>query len=526
MEINRALVGLGRYAPPRHSAPIDLKLDAGESAGEHAKYPNASALEAYLAERYGIARDQVVVTAGADDALDRSCRAFLGPEREIIMPVPTFEMLGRYARIAGGIVREVSWPGGAYPVDAVLRAVNEETSIIAVVSPNNPTGAVACAEDLERLSRAAPQALLLVDLAYVEFADEDLTQAALALPNALATRTLSKAWGLAGLRVGYALGSASIVEWLRRVGNPYAVAAPSLATARRCLESGEAAMRGRVAAVRRERGELARLLERLGFEATASQANFVYARSPKAPWLRDGLAGLGIGVRLIGDDAVRITCPGDAEPFARLAMGIESALAPQAILFDMDGVLADVSGSYRRAIVETAASFGVAVSAGDVARAKAAGDANNDWLLTQRLLSERGVQAPLSEIIARFEAIYAEHAASERLIPPRALLDRLGVPFGVVTGRPRAQAERFLQTWGIAPRALVCMEDAPPKPDPKPVRLALEQLGVERAWLVGDTPDDVRAARACGVVPIGFGAELPESARTLSDLCLLEELLP
>ena len=210
----------------------------------------------------------------------------------------------------------------------------------------------------------------------------------------------------------------------------------------------------------------------------------------------------------------------------RLLSAIETALAPQAILFDMDGVLADVSGSYRRAIVETAASFGVAVGAGDVAEAKKAGDANNDWLLTQRLLSARGMEAPLSEVIARFEASYAEHAASERLIPPPALLERLRVPFGVVTGRPRAQAERFLRKWGIAPRALVCMEDAPAKPDPRPVRLALERLGVERAWLVGDTPDDMRAARACGVVPIGFGAELPESARTLSDLCLLEELLP
>jgi len=85
----------------------------------------------------------------------------------------------------------------------------------------------------------------------------------------------------------------------------------------------------------------------------------------------------------------------------------------------------------------------------------------------------------------------------------RALAERL--PLAVVTGRPRADAEAFLDRAGIAGAvsALVTMEDAPSKPDPAPVRLAMERLGVSRAWMVGDTPDDVRAARAAGVLPLG-----------------------
>jgi histidinol-phosphate aminotransferase len=538
------------YAPSRHPAPIDLKLDAGEGDTDAmmgidpallSRYPNARPLEAMLARAHGLAPEQVVVTAGADDALDRACRACLGPGREIVLPVPTFEMLNRYPVFVGATVREVPWPEGPYPVDEVLAAVGPDTAMIAVVTPNNPTGAVATAADLRRLSSEAPHALLLVDLAYTEFADEDLTPVALSLPNALVTRTLSKAWGLAGLRVGYALGPARYVDWLRRVGNPYAASTLSLAVAERAVAQGERAMRARVATIRAERNALSSCLEELGVCSPRSQGNFVLARS--GGWLRDALASLGIGVRLLGGDLLRITCPGDAAHFARLMSAVRAALAPEAILFDMDGVLADVSGSYRRAIVETASSFGVTIGAEDVARAKAAGDANNDWLLTQRLIESRGGSAPLEEVIARFEAIYLELAPGERLLCERDTLARLAgrMRLGVVTGRPRVQAERFLADRGVADlfSTLVCMEDAPPKPSPVPVERALAALGVSRGWMLGDTPDDVRAARAAGVVPLGFiplgfsastddAAVLLQSgaARVFTQLEMIQEILP
>ena len=110
----------------------------------------------------------------------------------------------------------------------MLDACDAETSVIAVVSPNNPTGGVISSQDLRRLSEGAPQAILMVDLAYVEFANKDLTPVALELPNAVVFRTFSKARGLAGLRVGYALGPARWLNVLRSVGLPYPVSAPAL----------------------------------------------------------------------------------------------------------------------------------------------------------------------------------------------------------------------------------------------------------------------------------------------------------
>jgi histidinol-phosphate aminotransferase len=531
------------YHVPRHPAPIDLYLDGNEGlaappdllaglAGADAelarRYPSPAALEARLAALHGVDPAQVLVTAGADDALDRACRAFLAPGRAIVLPVPTFEMLERYARLAGAEVRTVPWPGGPYPVEAVEAAITPETALVALVSPNNPTGAAASPDDLRRI--AAHDAVVLVDLAYGEFAEVDLTPTALDLPNALVFRSLSKAWGLAGLRVGYVMGPAGLVGWLRACGQPYAVSGPSLWLAARRLEDAAPEMSGFVSRVQAERRHLAETLADLGASPLPSQGNFVFARHRDPLWIRDGMAGLGVGVRAwpghatLGD-ALRITCPGDAGAFDRLVHGLRAVVKPEAILFDLDGVLADVADSYRQAIIGAAASYGVEVTPDDIREAKRRGHANNDGVLTQGLLRARGVDAPLDEVTERFERLYQGDDEQpglwirERLIVERGWLEKLAArrPLAIVTGRPRLDAERFLAQHELARlfQAVVVMQDAPLKPDPAPVRLALRRLGVERAWMVGDTPDDVRAARAAGVVPLGVAGpgETPESAR-------------
>lgn len=563
-----AIAGIQPYRVPRHGAPLDLYLDGigglqppADLFGRLAdadperlvrQYPDTAPLAARLAERLGIGTDRLLVTSGGDDALDRACRALLAPGRSIVLPEPTFEMIGRYATWTGATQRTIPWPRGPYPVDAVLAAVDATTTAIAVVSPNNPTGAVIDAASLRRLAAGAPDAVLLVDLAYVEFADEDLTDVVLSLPNAIGFRTLSKAWGLAGLRVGYAFGPATLVGWLRAAGNPYTVSGPSVHLACSRLDDG-VEVDAFLDRVKAQRDGLTALLAGLGADALRSQANFVFCRTPHAAWIRDGLAGLGIGVRTwpghdhLGD-AVRINVPGDAAVLARLTASLRTVLAPEAVLLDMDGVLADVSGSYRAAIVQTAAHFGVTVTGEMIRAAKAVGNANNDWILTRRLMADQGVDVPLDQVTAQFEARYQGTAASPGLkATERLLLDAerfaalaARYPIAVVTGRPRADAHAFLDQHGLGHlvTTVVAMEDAPAKPDPAPVQLALTRLGVTRAWMVGDTPDDQRAARAAGVVPLGVvpPGEDPTvsapvltaagAARVLPDVTALLELLP
>ena len=522
------------YRIPRHDAPIELFLDGNEGRPPEesicealeklgveamSRYPQEPALERWFAKRWGVAEDRVLLTAGGDDALDRICRCVLTKGRELIFPVPSFEMIARYAEVAGGEVRRVPWPAEAdYPLTEVCEMVSERTRLIAVVTPNNPTGTIAALDDIRKLASAAPHALILADLAYAEFAEEDPTPELLALPNVVVVRTLSKAWGLAGLRVGYVLAHPEVIRWLRIVGAPFSISSASLALAEKRLQEDAEKMKDYVSQVREERIQLQEWLAALGCEVHPGQGNFLLVRPPDALWFWEGLAGMGIAVRGYPKDPdleqhIRLTCPGSPEKLKLLHHGLQTLMAPEAFLFDMDGVLADVSASYRVAILETAATFGVKLSAEDVNEAKDRGDANNDWLLTRRLLEERGVVVSQEEVTERFEALYQGTEgqpglrAQERLLVSASWLRALAKlrPLGVVTGRPRRDARVLLEHFGLEDvfQAVVCMEDAPAKPSPAPVTLALQQLGVTRAWMFGDTPDDILAARGAGVLPIG-----------------------
>ncbi len=503
---------------------MDFAVEApGAALG---RYPSPERLTGQIAARFDLEPGNVLVTAGADDGLLRLALAYLAEGREIVLPTPTFVMIERYAQLAGGTVIRVDWPAGAaYPTDAVLAAVTEHTSLIAVVSPNNPTGNVADPVDLRRLASAAPHTLLVVDGAYAEFASQDLTSSALGLGNAVVLRTFSKAYGCAGLRVGYAMGPEHIIEALRSAGNPYPCATPSLMAASGLMAREVQPL---IQQVTRERTALAQRLIQLGFDAHCGEGNFVYAEGPRARVTTQLLAGFGIAIRSFpavpgtrGQDALRITCPGDEGLFQRLMDALDCVCTPEALLFDMDGVLVDVSRSYRVAIQETARSFGIQVDDSDIEALKNAGDANDDWRLTQALLSQAGVDVPLDEVTERFERLYQGSPqepglkAQEASMLSRRELSRLGQGYrlGIVTGRPLKDAIEFLEAHDLMDLfgAVVTRDDAPLKPSPAPTRLALERLGVERAWLIGDTPDDIRSASAAGA--LGVGAIAPDPLR-------------
>lgn len=337
------------YMPQAAPAHVDLFLDSNESPGAAVdlaavavelgadgarRYAGPAWLEAVIARRLGVGAERVLVTAGGDQAIDLACRAFLEAGRELVLPVPTFEMIPKYAGLAGATVVRVGWERGAFPVEAVRGAITERTGMVAVVSPNNPTGAVATGSDVRAVCAAARGALVLVDAAYAEFAGEDLTGVALAESNALVVRTFSKAYGLAGLRVGYAVGSARVIGALRATGAPYPVSRIGLAAAGRALALEEAcAARGEqgfvgslVAEVARERGLVGEAVRGVGGVARASEGNFVlvdFGDAAAAERVWQGLRDRGISVRRYGagsglEGSLRVTCPGRADWCVRL----------------------------------------------------------------------------------------------------------------------------------------------------------------------------------------------------------------
>jgi histidinol-phosphate aminotransferase len=551
------------YLPPGFAVPIDLDLskNEGRSRAEElldaiddprrlvGRYPDTSPLRARLAALHGVSEDRVLVTAGGDDALSRCFLARVSEGGEVVSTYPTFEMIPRYSEQRGATLSEVAWWTGPFPVDEVLVAIGEDTDAVFIVSPNNPTGGVATEIDLLKVAGEAP--LLVLDAAYVEFAESDPTPALLELGNVVVTRTMSKAYGLAGLRVGYLLGSPELVAAIGAFGNPYPVSALSAALAETRLDRPLLELTTFVDEVKRERVVLTGALTGVGARPLPSQGNFVLAECDDAKWVISAAASLGVGLRRFPsrpglESAVRITVPGDAGDFDRLVTTLGSVFDPQALVFDLDGVIADVSDSQIHAIIATARSFGVEIEPSDIEAAKTDGNSNDDWELTRRLCLDRGVDAPIQAVTERFESLYQGSGSEPGLKTAETSLVDTGTwqrwaasrPLGIVTGRPRSDAIEFLERFGLTDglAALVTREDAPLKPDPAPVLKALEIMGVTRAWMLGDTPDDLAAARGAGVVPIGVIApgddparareRLRPAARILDKTIDLEEMLP
>ncbi len=343
--VDQSLTGIGAYRTPQSAFPVRLRLDRNEgrlppelaaqfwqqSASLLNRYPDTSELAALVAMREGIDTTCVLITAGGDDALNRICQTYLSADDEMVLPVPTFEMLERYCLLAGG--KPVFVPGNEdeFPTDDVLKRVTSRTKLMAIVSPNNPTGSVISETELRRIAAANPDVILIVDLAYTEFADVDLSSVATKLTNAIVIKTFSKAWGMAGLRVGCAIARPNIIERLGAVGNPYPVAGLSAAIVAQRLKLPADWIDEHVSRIRHERERLTLLLRERGIVVRSSQANFVLAtfEDAHAVWL--DLARQGIAVRRFErpqelHSSLRITLPGSVEEFQMLHQALVNCL--------------------------------------------------------------------------------------------------------------------------------------------------------------------------------------------------------
>jgi histidinol-phosphate aminotransferase len=258
-------------------------------------YPPADPIElrSALADYTGVSPAQVITGCGSDDVIEGALRAFGGQGTRVGFCAPTFSMLTHFARVNGLEPVAVPFsPGGDIDVEALLAT---RAAITYVCAPNNPTGSAVSRAALEKvLSRA--EGLVLVDEAYGEYSGQSAVPLLPRFPNLLVTRTLSKAFGLAGLRVGYGLAAPEVVQTLEKVRGPYKVNALGLCAA-------VAALRGDVPWVRRHVEQAVTLRERLATELGAlglaplpSSANFLCVPVRDAEAL--GLALLKRGVRV------------------------------------------------------------------------------------------------------------------------------------------------------------------------------------------------------------------------------------
>jgi histidinol-phosphate aminotransferase len=276
-------------------------LDAPRLAANEYPHPSNEPLRSALADRLGVAPEQVVVTCGADEALFLLASAYLGPERTAIAADPTFSMFRVVTEAVGGRLRKV--PVGAdwkLPREALLEAVRDPAvGIVWLCSPNNPTGQLVDRALLEAVLAAAPDALVVVDEAYFEFSGHTLADLLLAAPNGVLVRTFSKGYGLAGARVGYLAAAPEVTRTIETIRLPQNMTAFGITAACRALADQDG-LRERVGAILAERDVLAAALSKRGWEVLPSYANFVLARPPAtvgAARLAEWLQGGGLIVR-------------------------------------------------------------------------------------------------------------------------------------------------------------------------------------------------------------------------------------
>jgi histidinol-phosphate aminotransferase len=245
------------------------------SAGSLTRYPEREPVEAIVAAHLGLEPAQVALTNGVDEAIHVLFETFLDAGDELLLPVPTYTMYEVYASATDA--RAVTVLAGkdlAFAYERLLAAITPSTKIIAIANPNSPSGTVATREQLVEIARRAPQAVVLVDEAYFHFFGETVMDLIGAVPNLMVARTFSKAYGLAGLRLGLLAGPVELMRWVRRVLSPYSVNSLALACLPAALED-QAYIGWYVGEVLAAKVEFEAALDALNVRRWPSRANFV-----------------------------------------------------------------------------------------------------------------------------------------------------------------------------------------------------------------------------------------------------------
>ncbi len=284
--------------------------------------PPVPPLRRALAERYDVDVSRVLVGAGSTELIDATLRAFVRAGDEVVLPHPSWPVFRRRLEALEARIVDVPLVAGDlsyfYDAEALLAAVTPRTKLLVVCTPNNPTGNSLSLDDVRRCADAGP--LLLVDAAYADFDETtDVTPIVHESERVVLTRTFSKAYCLAGLRIGYAIGDAAVMDHVDRFLVPGSSVSSAALHAGLAAFEDEAYHDAQVARIRSERARLVKELRALGLRAFESNGNFVAVDPPAGSRaFADRILAGGVVVRPLGD-LVRITVGRREENDALLA---------------------------------------------------------------------------------------------------------------------------------------------------------------------------------------------------------------
>lgn len=341
--VRPAIAGLAAYRPGKGAAQAEqehgiteaIKLASNENpfapipavtaavqaeASGVNRYPDhrATELRGRLADWVGVTPEQVAVGCGSVGLLQQLCLTFVDPGDEVVYPWLSFEAYPVCVKMMGGVPVNPPLVDHAFDMDAVADAVGERTKMVLLATPNNPTGTAVSTSQVATLLDGIPDdVIVLVDEAYREFADPALGDPVAELipqhRNLVVTRTFSKAYGLAGLRIGYAVCDPGIVQEIDKILLPFAVNALAQAAALAALDSLDE-IQPRIDQLLAERARMVAELESAGWKLPPAQANFVYLPAgERTDQTYLDLERRGVVTRPFAGQGIRVTIGTEAE---------------------------------------------------------------------------------------------------------------------------------------------------------------------------------------------------------------------
>ena len=337
----KAIERLKKYRPPQEGRGGKMRLDFNENTvgcppqviralrralnpEMMTRYPEYDEGRKMLAAYFKVASNQLLLANGTDDAIKAICDALVDPDDVLLVPAPTFPVYEFFNSVSGGSILRIRYTDENFhlPTDEFVRTLKrEKVRWVALANPNNPTGTQIPKSDLKSILLAAPDTVVLVDEAYQDFSGETILPWIKKYPNLIVSRTFSKAFGLAALRLGCLFANAGLIESLQRGQNPFAVNSLALICAGAAIQY-DAEVREYAEGIRANRATFFRWLEARGIPYVPSSANFVLTRvGAKASEIAKLLREKGILVRDWSYDP-------HLQGYLRFTIGFGSANAP------------------------------------------------------------------------------------------------------------------------------------------------------------------------------------------------------
>lgn len=528
MDAKKTIQDLSAYPTPLFDEEGYLKLDSNESDfGPSPKviealrqvepkdvqyYPFYGKLLQKLADFHGVNIENIILTAGADEAINSIIGAFTEYGKTVLTVMPSFVMPKIYSKINGLKYLEIPYKEKwQFPAEDFLNNV-DKADFINITTPNSPTGEVVDSNIIEKIIEKASSKAVLIDETYGNYSGITNLKTLNGRDNIFIVRSFSKDFALAGLRLGYIISAPENIKELRKYISPYNVSNLTVKAGIAALED-KAYFENVKIEMEKAKKILTNGLEKLGAKVYPSKTNFLCVDfGSKADFIYHQLLRNRIRVKYFAQTPMLENCFRIAVPKAENVQKILEAIQIKpTIIFDMDGVLVDASKSYRVAVQNTFEHFsGKKVSTEEISAAKKLGGLNNDWDLTEHLLKKYGFEINYDDIVNVFQGHYTKLADTEDLLVNKDFFEKLSKSYNlaIFTGRLKEEAYFTLNKHNLTEyfNPIITMLDVGldhQKPDCRGLEIIKQNIITDKIYYLGDTVDDMTCAITANVSGIG-----------------------